>query len=166
MVETHVLQQLSATDRCLLSRVSSECRDAVVASPLPRAGVTQLPFLVKDFVESVELLQWSRLQGPGFDIIDARTFALAAGSRSGTLEVMRFLEGFGCPWDRTAFAKAARQGNLKALKWLQYEWGNPYDLGQNKWDKEKLNNDHTLCASAASGGHMEMLPYLRAQGIQ
>lgn len=133
--------------------------------------MAQLPFLVKHFVESVELLQWSRLQGPGFDIIDARTFALAAGSRSENLGVMRYLEGCSCPWDRTAFARAAMQGNLKALKWLQSRMGQPCHAGgcshlQNAWDKEILNTGHTLCASDAGGGHVEVLAYLREQGIQ
>jgi hypothetical protein len=95
--ETHVLAKLDPMDRAFFSRASFECHDAAVASGLPRAGASPLlPFKVKDFVESVELLKWAQASGcPNFD---ARTFALAAGSGSGSLEVMGYLKEHGCPW--------------------------------------------------------------------
>jgi len=71
--EAHVLSQLDTTDRGLLSFVSTTCRAAVVASPLPCAGLTpdvrtvdatnaglRLPFNVKDFMKSVEMLKWAK----------------------------------------------------------------------------------------------------------
>ena len=71
--EAHVLSQLDATDRGLLSLVSTTCRAAVVASTLPCAGLTpdvrtidatnaglRLPFSVTDFMNSVEMLKWAK----------------------------------------------------------------------------------------------------------
>lgn len=95
--DTHVLPELNVTDRGLFSRVSSECRDATIAFGMPHAGASrELPFQVQDFVESVELLKWG--ESNGCPVLDTRTFALAAGSRSGILDVIMYLHKHRCPW--------------------------------------------------------------------
>jgi hypothetical protein len=106
--ETHVLTKLSATDRGLFSRASLGCLDAVITFDLPIAGVSlELPFRVEDFIESVELLEWGKsnlgiygwpIPGDPVLFLDVKTFALAAGSRSGSLGVMEYLREHDCPW--------------------------------------------------------------------
>jgi hypothetical protein len=110
--DKHVLPNLNATDRALFSRVSRVCRDATNASDMPHAGVScQLPFKVKDFVESVELLKWGKSNG--CPLLDSRTFVLAAGSRNGSPEVMLYLQEHCCPWwGRASWSRGKAPGHL------------------------------------------------------
>jgi|AntAceMinimDraft_5_1070358.scaffolds.fasta_scaffold01997_6 hypothetical protein len=94
--ETHVLERLDPTDRALFSRASRKCRDAVIISSLPLAGSMALPFKVEDLIQSVGLLRWARAND--CPVLDARTFALAAGSDSGSMHVLGYLTEQDCPW--------------------------------------------------------------------
>jgi len=95
--QMQVLTKLSTTGRGVFSRASTECRDAVIASNLPHASASsQLPFMIEDLVESVELLKWAKSNG--CPVLDKRTFALAAEIGSGNMQVIRFLKKHGCPW--------------------------------------------------------------------
>jgi hypothetical protein len=151
-----VLRNLDATDLGLLSRVSRDCRDAVVSSGLPRAGASAaLPFKVEHFVESVELLDFARVNG--CQVLDERTFALAAGNRTGSL-VIKHLAELGCPWCQDMFHKAVMKGNLEVLRFLRETLG-------YTWDAYESTKAFTLTALAARGGHIEVIQYLREQGV-
>jgi len=103
------------------------------------------------FVESVELLKWG--ESNGCPVFHTRTFALAAGSRSGILDVIMYLHKHRCPWDGRSFRKAAAHGNLEVLKWLM----------STDYIDRNMGHLGALCADAAGGGYVEVLMYLREQ---
>ncbi|KAL6062163.1 Ankyrin repeat domain containing protein [Balamuthia mandrillaris] len=51
-------------------------------------------------------------------------FKLAA--KAGHVDILRWLQKKGCPWDATTCKAAAVEGNLDALKWLRFH-GCPWD---------------------------------------
>lgn len=116
VLETHVLPRLNLTDLAMLSRASKACREAVVNSGLPRAGMEEPAdvagagwrrrwrFKVDDFVGSVARLSWARDNGCPWD--EATVERIVAGGCS--LEVLKWAVEHECPgawaeWWRRAF---------------------------------------------------------------
>lgn len=63
-----------------------------------------------------------------------------------SVAMFSWARSFGCPWDTSTCARAARGGNLEVLKWLR-ESGCPWD--------------HWTCAWAILGRHLEVLKWDR-----
>ena len=120
-----------------------------------------------------ELVQWL-LQEQGFGL---SRFVMRKAAWSGSLELVEWLGGAGCPWDAKACQFAAQGGHLRVLQWLRAE-GCPWDTATCKyaasrghletlrwacenscdWDAE------TCVHAAAERGHLEVLQWLRANG--
>ena len=78
--------------------------------------------------------------------------ACEGAAREGHLKALKFLRGLDppCPWDEDTCADAADEGHLDVLKWLRdQDPPCPWDGG--------------TCASAAREGRLEVLKWLRAQ---
>ena len=73
----------------------------------------------------------------------------ASATRSGHLEVIKWLRANGCDWDSLTCTNAAVRGHLEVLKWAR---ANGCD-----WNS-------STCAVAAGGGHLEVLMWARANG--
>jgi hypothetical protein len=174
-----VLPRLEPADLALVARVGPASCAIVVASGLPRAGTTLgVPFKIKDFVGSVELLAWAKENGCPWV---ARTCAVNA--RHGHLRVLRRARELDCPWDAWTCAVAAQGGHLEVMVWAR-EHGGPWDeeleelhldccafaargghLEVLKWAREHdCPWDEATCANAAFGGHLEVLVWLREHG--
>ena len=100
----------------------------------------------------VELVQ-KLIKEQGFagcgSAIKELSYYLNCATRSGSLELVRWLRGEGCPWNRSVPADAAHRGHLKILQWARADGC--------RW------NTNT-CASAARGGKLATLQWLRATG--
>ncbi|QDZ20132.1 ankyrin repeat domain-containing protein [Chloropicon primus] len=95
----------------------------------------------------VELLEWLRSEGCGFD--EETCSAAAYGGRIDVLQWLRSQDP-PCPWDMYTCCYAAEGGHLDVLQWLRSQ-DPPCD-----WDEE-------TCAGAASGGHLDVLKWARSQ---
>lgn len=71
---------------------------------------------------------------------------------SGNLELLRYLRQNECTLDYTASNSAAHSGQLEILRWLKQEEGQ-----KDVWDSN-------TSASAAGGGHVDVLVFLKAEG--
>ena len=120
----------------------------------------------------IELVQYL-IQRQGF-AMDENVMMWAA--RSGNLELVRWLRGEGCPWDRWTCNFAASAGQLGILQWLRAN-GCPWDartcneaakcghLETLRWAREHgCDWDAAACYNAAEGGQLEVLQWLRAEG--
>jgi len=85
--EEEVLKlRLDPTDLAMFAQASRGCKAAVVASGLVTAGDTaEEPYIVADFVESVEHLAWAKANGCPWG---EKTCEIVAGG--GNLEVLRW----------------------------------------------------------------------------
>jgi len=104
-----VLGRLDFTD--LFARVGRPWLAAVLANNVPRAGRSAgMPFMVKGFLKSVELVSWAKDNGCPWT---RQICALAA--RGGHLEVLQWARAHHCPWNENDMCqRAALGGNLEA----------------------------------------------------
>lgn len=93
-------------------------------------------------------LIWAREQGAEWG---PEVCGIAA--KEGHFEILKWAVENGCSWDSTTFRGAAEGGHLDIITWAM-ERGCPAD------------NDPLICASAASGGNLEILKFLRDKGFQ
>ncbi|KXZ42675.1 hypothetical protein GPECTOR_125g508 [Gonium pectorale] len=88
----------------------------------------------------VWLVEWQGAAGVRFE--DKNLFAAAA--ESGSVELLAWLRGRGCPWDYRAFTEAAKAGSADALEWLAEQGcpmpgdGRPYDAACRNGDLATL----------------------------
>eukprot|EP00953_Heterococcus_sp_UTEX-ZZ885_P028802 15353-Heterococcus_DN1.PRE.2 len=77
--------------------------------------------------------------------------AMAAAAEEGHAPLIEFMHAEQCPCDERACTGAARFGHLVTLRWL-HEHGCPWHA-------------HAVCEAAGEGGSVDMIIYLRQQGI-
>ena len=95
MLVKHVLERLEPIDIAMLTQVGKPWLAVVVAANLPCAGKSPgLPFVLKDFAGSAELLARARANGCPWE---SRTCAGLAAD--GHLGVLQWAREHGCPWD-------------------------------------------------------------------
>ena len=121
--DAKVLPLLDPITLAVFKRVGEACRDAVLRSPdLPCAGRTVgVEFMGEEFVESVKLLAWAKVNGCRWD-----EHTCAAVAKGGRLEVLRWAREQDCPWDERTCAAAAANGYQDVLQWA-WERGCPWD---------------------------------------
>lgn len=139
-----VLARLSPADLAMFARVSRGCKKAVVDAELPCTG----PFILKDFVRSVERLAWAKANGCFWE---ERTIACIANH--GRLDVVVWAKTHGCPVSWSIFTAAALGGHVHVLRWCLEQ-----NLGP--WD------GCATAAAAAGGGWLATLRWLREHGCE
>ena len=92
----------------------------------------------------LEMLQWLRANGCSVGRVDLR---LCRGG--GHLEVLQWARANGAPWDEDTCTAAARTATWRCSS------------GRERTD---VRGDEGLAAVAASGGHLEVLQWARANG--
>ena len=139
LFETRVLPKLNGNDVKFFYDVNTESRAAI-----KRSGV-QLrdAFEIGDF-DTKLTLSWALKK-----CSEKKERFCARMARNGNVELLKFLQEKGCPWDEGTCRGAAFAGNLECLKYAR-EKGCP-------WDEK-------TCAGAAEGGHLGILKYLRENG--
>ena len=184
--EKEVLSLLSETDLAMLSRCGRDCREAVVASDLPRAGAPETGGELLEYVEfvrSTNMLSWARTSGCPWD---ARVcFAVVAlCPPAHRLEVLSFAHENSCPWDEDCLLVAVRIHSTDLLRYMRNQ-GCPYSQSTFwkaiRW-REFEQEDLTLlefllddgcpwsitfeeCRAAASRGDLTTLVWLRQKGF-
>ena len=71
----------------------------------------------------LDLLQWARLNGCGWDV-----FVCSDAAKNGHLKVLQWARSNGCNWDSRVCFNAAANGHLETLKWARSngcEWNSP-----------------------------------------
>lgn len=92
----------------------------------------------------------------------------------GSLEVLKWAQENGCPWDSWIYARAASNGYLEILKWASANGHELDDICSGaasnghlevlKWARENGCRWDRTCAYAAGGGHFEVLKWARENG--
>ncbi|KAG5181260.1 hypothetical protein JKP88DRAFT_195952 [Tribonema minus] len=93
----------------------------------------------------LRVLQWAhrtRRIRPSSEVLEA-------GAVSGSIELVQWLRGIGCPWAPAVAATAARHGHAQLLDWVLAR-----RCPRTEW----------VCINAAFGGHIEALRVARAWG--
>jgi len=127
----------------------------------------------EDIVESQSLVKWS---------LDNRCPTtnpklIMYASRYGDIETIKYLREKNALWDRRAPLFASKHGHLELLKYL-YEEGCDCDKGICdyaafkghkhilEWCVDKFKFTKWTCASAAQGGHLDILIWLKELGTE
>ena len=125
---------------------------------------------------NMQCLQWivarssSILHGFGARI-------MIAAAEGGHLDILKWLRGKGCRWNREIVAIAARNGHIDCLKWAHENGGQWYryyicafaaeggSLDALQWARENgCPWDNNTCSNAAKNGHIDCLKWARDNG--
>ncbi|CAM9288055.1 unnamed protein product, partial [Hapterophycus canaliculatus] len=103
-----------------------------------------------------------------------RAGVCAAVARTGNLALLKRAREEGCPWNHRTSAAAAEGGHLHVLKWVRGEREQQQQQRRDqkgKKDGDPCSSHRPLCPwhantamAAASGGHLEVLKWLRENG--
>ena len=107
--ESHVVPKLNGNDVKFFYDVNTESRAAI-----KRAGV-KLPdaFKIEDF-NTTSTLSWALEK-----CTEKKERFCEQMARNGSLELLKFLRGKGCPWDKETCSEAAENGHLECLKYAR-----------------------------------------------
>ena len=86
----------------------------------------------------MELVRWL-IQEQGFPMGDMgdRRKLMGMAARGGNLELVQWLRGAGCPWDRWTCSLAVYGGRVEVLRWVR-ENGAPWLAGTRDWAAVEL----------------------------
>lgn len=188
--EKEVLSLLSETDLAMLSRCSRDCREAVVASGLPRAGAPETggaPLNYARFVRSTNMLSWANTSGCPWDArVCCAVIALCPPAHR--LEVLSFARENNCPLDEHCIMFAVSIQSVEVMTYLRKN-GCPYHPETlshavvSKRDSPSDDDDMTFlqfilddgaprstqelneCCAAAATGRLTTLKWLRERGF-
>ena len=115
--DTHIVTKLNGNDVKFFYDVNSESRAAIQRSKvhLPDA------FEIGDF-NTKSTLSWALEK-----CTEEKERFCSKMAEKGSLELLKFLRGKGCPWDRWTCSLAARNGHLECLKYA-HENGCPWGI--------------------------------------
>ena len=137
--DTHIVPKLNGNVVKFFYDVNSESRAAI-----KRSGVhLAVAFKIRYF-DTKSTLSWALEK-----CTERKERFCVQMARIGSLELLKFLRGKGCPWDEGTCSEAAKYGRLECLKYAR-ENGCP-------WNKE-------ACSVAALEGQLECLKYLHENG--
>jgi len=142
----HILPRLNRTDVKFLYEVNTETRKLIKRSS--RKGELKKGFDIEE-MSSISTLEFAwenkSLWPRGWDA----TWFCCRVAETNKLELLKWArEEKECEWDERTISSAVEQGNLEMVK---YCVANKCPI--NVW----------ACANAASGGHLEILKYLREE---
>ncbi len=146
--DNHIVPKLNGNDVKFFYDVNSESRMAIKRSGVHLADA----FEIGDF-NTKSTLSWALEK-----CTEEKEWFCSKMAEKGSLELLKFLRGKGCPWDEWTCSLATRNGHLECLKYL-HEKGCPWGI--------KIWNEDTCvdtCVDAAENGHLECLKYLHKNG--
>ena len=187
--EKEVLGLLSETDLAMFSRCGRECREAVVASGLPRAGARETggqPLHLKHFVSSVNMLSWAKASGSPWSAEVCFGITVVCPPPL-CIQMLTFARSNNCPWGSECTLMAARQQSVELMAYLRNN-GCPYhpntfvEAVASKHDSPRDDDDmtflqfllqdgcprstnHNECCAAAASGDLTTLKWLRQRGF-
>jgi len=112
---------------------------------------------IQRVVVSLALISWARAMGMGWKGVKVMQAAAAAGD----LSVIVYAGELHAPRDQTAVYAACKHGHLDVVDWLVGS-GCPWKE-RNEEDQPHVGGK--ACASAAKGGHLHVLQFLRSQHV-
>jgi len=143
----HILPRLNANDVKFLYEVNTETRKLIKRSSRKRE--LKKTFKVEDMssISTLEVAWENKSLWSGY-LEDEIDFCMEV-AKTNKLELLKWArEEKECEWDRHAINAAAKQGNLEMVKYCV---------------ANKCPINWSACGCAASGGHLEVLKYLREE---
>ena len=143
----HILPRLNRTDVKFLHGVNTETRKLIKRSS--RAGDLKEKFKVREMssISTLEFAWENKSLWPSW--LEDETNFCCEVSKTNKLELLKWIrEEKECKWDEGTINAAVRQGNLEMVKYCV---------------AKKCPIGWSACAYAASGGHLEVLKYLREE---
>lgn len=122
-----------------------------------RAAPERTDTPIQRVVVSLALISWARAMGMGWKGKKVMKAAAAAGD----LSVVVYAGEMHAPQDQTAVYAACKNGHLDVVDWLVGS-GCPWKE-QNEGDQPHVGGK--ACSSAAKGGHLHVLQFLRSQHV-
>jgi len=122
-----------------------------------RAAPERTDTPIQRVVVSLELISWARAMGMGWKGKKVMKAAAAAGD----LSVVVYAGEMHAPQDQTVVYAACKHGHLDVVDWLVGS-GCPW---QEKNEEDAPHVGGKACASAAKGGHLHVLQFLRSQHV-
>jgi len=144
---THILPRLDSNDVKFLHDVNTETRKLIKRSS--RKGELKKRFKVNKMssISTLEFAWEHKSLWPRW--LEDETYFCWKVAETNKLELLKWArEEKKCKWDEGTIKAAARQGNLEMVK---YCVANECPIGED------------ACVHAASGGHLEILKYLREE---
>ena len=140
-------------DAPLLERLAADARDVLDAHLLSRLddGDRAMLALVSQNMRDVV---FTSSFGEVKDLAAVRKELGRVRNFVGSIGRLAWAKERGCPWNAKTFKVIAKGGNVEVAKWFAH-----HSLTQGtQWDV------NVVCNSAAFGGHLEMLRWLRTNG--
>ncbi|CAN0366644.1 unnamed protein product, partial [Pylaiella littoralis] len=108
----------------------------------------------------VQALEWLDHRG----CHSVREEVCVEAAKAGRLNVLKYLEGKGCPSGMGTSLAAAEQGHLVILTWVyNNEEDTAFRLGLGRPSGIGMGRLNKLCACAAKGGHLSVIVWARSK---